>query len=161
MEMRRCRDLGQSVSATQGQWRLPGRGGTLSLSAHAQGRPASVETTHESPYDIVLPGRGCLISTATFDLLQERHAYTATASMAARMRTWPDRGGRPPGDEKGALGIVASNWRTLPLHLMRDVCVSSASPWRWLDLVHTDIPADIVDGLVRPREGKRWTGRTR
>jgi hypothetical protein len=45
--------------------------------------------------------------------------------------------------------------------LVRDVCVSSASPWHWLDLVHTDIPADIVDGLVRPGEGIRWARRTR
>jgi hypothetical protein len=29
--------------------------------------------------------------------------------------------------------------------LVRDVGVSSASPCRWLYLVHTDIPADIVD----------------
>src|ERR1700688_1883324 len=47
---------------SQNRAAVHGRGGTLSVSAHAQGRPASVETTHESPYDIVLPGRGCLRS---------------------------------------------------------------------------------------------------
>jgi hypothetical protein len=87
------------------------------------------------------------------------HRYRVDGGMDENL-AWIEVGDRRE-TERALSELSLPTGELFTFDLVRDVGVSSSSPWRWLYLVHTEIRADVVDGPVRPGEGIRWAGRTR